>query len=203
MQSACGKPHTRNILRSVIFPQHALGIVWLHMTKTTMRAAAGELRGVQATCDLQDLGGSQNFVHRLMNLMGWDASYARRAIDEYQRFCLLAGRCGHPVTPSVAVDQVWHLHLQDSRHYWEYWCPTVLGRALHHSPARRNRDETQNFRQHYAQTLRSYQRRYGQPPPADIWPPPAIRFAYRERIVDATRCWIIPKAGPRYWSAPV
>jgi len=70
------------------------------------------------------------FVQRLARENGWSAAHAARVIEEYRRFCFLAVTAGHPVTPSDAVDQVWHLHLTYSRDYWERFCPDVLGQPL-------------------------------------------------------------------------
>ncbi len=49
--------------------------------------------------------------------------------DEYRRFAFLAATAGHPVTPSDAVDQAWHLHLTYSRDYWDRFCP-LLGNLV-------------------------------------------------------------------------
>jgi len=49
-----------------------------------------------------------NFTDRLARENDWPKEYATRTIDEYRRFCWLAVHAGHPVTPSDAVDQVWH-----------------------------------------------------------------------------------------------
>ncbi len=40
------------------------------------------------------------FSDRLARDNGWTADYAGRVIDEYKRFCYLALRAGHEVTPS-------------------------------------------------------------------------------------------------------
>src|SRR4051812_12714825 len=75
------------------------------------------------------------FAERLARENGWSAAHAERVIGEYKRFCFLAVVAGHTVTPSDAVDQAWHLHLTYSRDYWERFCPSVLGRPLHHEPS--------------------------------------------------------------------
>src|SRR5687767_62987 len=72
-----------------------------------------------------------SFAERLARENGWSMVHADRVTREYKRFCFLAATAGHPVTPSDAVDQAWHLHLTYSRDYWQRFCPEVLGRALH------------------------------------------------------------------------
>lgn len=66
------------------------------------------------------------FSARLARDNGWSRAFAERAIEEYRKFCFLAVHAGHPVTPSDEVDQVWHLHLLYSRHYWDALCRDVL-----------------------------------------------------------------------------
>ena len=75
-----------------------------------------------------------SFAHRLARENRWSVAHAARVIEKYRRFCFLAVTAPHPVTPSDAVDQAWHLHLSYTRDYWERFCPDVLGRARHHGP---------------------------------------------------------------------
>jgi hypothetical protein len=139
------------------------------------------------------------FGARLARQNGWTRPFAGRVMEEYRRFVYLAMTAGHPVTPSVQVDQAWHLHLTFTRSYWEEMCGRVLGRPLHHEPTRGGRAEGAKFVDWYARTLDSYQRAFGHAPPADVWPSPAERFAPAGRIrpvSDATH-WIIRKPRPR------
>ena len=110
-----------------------------------------------------------SFTRRLARENGWSARQAARFFEEYRRFLYLAVTAAHPVTPSDAVDQAWHLHLTYTRDYWERLCPEVLGRALHHGPTRGGREEGARFFEQYAQTLRSYEAAFGSAP-EDIWP---------------------------------
>ncbi|WP_421854660.1 glycine-rich domain-containing protein [Novosphingobium sp.] len=110
-----------------------------------------------------------SFVQRLARENGWTDAHAARVFEEYRRFLYLAVTAPHPVTPSDAVDQAWHLHLTYTRDYWERLCPEVLGRALHHGPTMGGRAEGERFFEQYALTLRSYEAAFG-PAPADIWP---------------------------------
>lgn len=134
------------------------------------------------------------FSARLARENGWSRRHARRVIAEYKRFLWLAARAGHPVTPSEAVDQVWHLHLCYTRSYWEDLCGGILGAPLHHGPTRGGREEGAKFADWYGRTLDSYRRHFGEEPPADIWPEVARRFRPGERrTVDAREHWIVPK----------
>lgn len=114
-------------------------------------------------------GAEFSFVQRLARENGWASAHAARVVEEYRRFCFLAMRAGHPVTPSDAVDQAWHLHLTYSRDYWDRFCPEVLGGKLHHGPTAGGQAERDRYYSQYAETLASYERFFG-PSPADIWP---------------------------------
>lgn len=57
------------------------------------------------------------FKDRLASENNWSIEFAEDAIQEYKRFMFLLSRCGHPVTPSEEVDQVWHLHLLFTKDY--------------------------------------------------------------------------------------
>lgn len=96
-------------------------------------------------------------------------------VEEYRRFALLAATAGHPVTPSDAVDQAWHLHLSYTRDYWERFCP-LLGRPLHHEPTAGGPAEQHRFFDQYADTLLAFEQAFGTVPPADIWPDAARRL---------------------------
>jgi hypothetical protein len=55
------------------------------------------------------------FSARLARDNGWSEEFAERVVAEYRRFAFLAVAAGHPVSPSDAVDQAWHLHLLYTR----------------------------------------------------------------------------------------
>ena len=116
-----------------------------------------------------------NFTRRLARDKKWRLDFTRSAIREYRRFCFLAAAASHPVTPSEAVDEVWHTHLTYSRDYWDVWCKQVLRRPLHHDPTQGKEDEQRYFRAQYAETLALYETYFGPPDPG-FWPATHIRF---------------------------
>jgi len=119
------------------------------------------------------------FSARLAQENGWSREHALRVTREYLRFVYLAMTAGHPVTPSRAVDEAWHLHLTYTRSYWEEMCGRVLGRPLHHEPTRGGAAEEAKFSDWYARTLASYRTAFGEEPPADVWPRPVPEEAAR------------------------
>lgn len=121
------------------------------------------------------------FAQRLARENGWTPAQAERVVGEYKRFCFLAVTAGHPVTPSDAVDQAWHLHLTYTRDYWQLFCPQVLGRDFHHEPTEGGAGQQHLFFDQYAETLKSYESIFGETAPADLWPDA------RRRLIDDPR----------------
>lgn len=148
---------------------------------------------------LDNAAASLTFTRRLARENGWSLAYAGDVVEEYRRFLYLAARRGHPVTPSDAVDQAWHLHLTYTRHYWGVLCREVLGFDLHHGPTLGGEREQAKFGDWYARTLESYRAAFGTPPPAHIWPAVTQRFDGVEdfRRIDASAHWVIPKLSLR------
>jgi hypothetical protein len=135
-----------------------------------------------------------NFTARLARDRGWTLDGARAAIDAYRRFCFLAAVSPSPVTPSEAVDEVWHQHLIYSRDYWDAWCGQALRKPLHHDPTPGGSDAQRRYRQQYAQTLALHEQYFG-PPPAGLWPATHERFGRKPqfRIVDRARWFVLPR----------
>ncbi|MCW1920965.1 hypothetical protein OKA05_00265 [Luteolibacter arcticus] len=144
--------------------------------------------------EIDEPGATFPFSARLARENGWTRGFALRVMAEYKRFVWLAIRAGHPVTPSEEVDEAWHLHLCYTRSYWDGMCGGILGKPLHHGPTEGGKREDEKFAGWYARTLESYRAHFGEEPPADIWPPLAIRFSpATTRKVDAATHWIVPK----------
>jgi hypothetical protein len=144
--------------------------------------------------ELDDPTHEFGFTRHLMKSQGWTLTYAQRAIAEYKKFAFLAVVADHQVVPSDQVDQVWHSHVLLTDSYWEEFCPQVLGRKLHHHPARGGRTERAEFHQLYAQTIISYRHFFGSPP-TDVWSPPDLRFGAELKMqrVNLSDNWVIPK----------
>ena len=142
-------------------------------------------------------GAPLSAARRLARENGWSPAFADRVMAEYRRFAYLAVVAGHEVTPSDEVDQAWHLHLTYTRHYWGDFAK-MLGTPLHHGPTRGTGGDKIRYEDNYAATLASYEREFGEQPPADIWPSVHIRFGeapYYQRV--NTRTHIVVKVpGP-------
>ncbi|MEM6692018.1 MAG: hypothetical protein AAF664_21495, partial [Planctomycetota bacterium] len=138
---------------------------------------------------------SLTFRGRLARENSWTQVFAERVILEYKRFCILAMKAGHPVTPSEQVDQAWHLHLTYTRSYWERFCGETLDAPLHHEPTAGGRQEGNKFQDWYSKTLESYRRLFGVEPPGDIWPSPEDRFRHAGRWewINTGDHWVVPR----------
>ncbi|SJM90683.1 conserved hypothetical protein [Crenothrix polyspora] len=147
------------------------------------------------TFNFDHVNGQVTFTQHLAREHHWTKDYAGRVIGEYRKFLLLATVVGHKVVPSDQVDQAWHLHLLNSRSYWQDLCPKVLGKDLHHRPSPGGKIEQAVHLQDYNQTLDSYERIFGQKAPDNIWPPAEIRFG-RDISFVRVNCrdyWMIKK----------
>lgn len=136
--------------------------------------------------DLDASDAALPFSKRLARDNGWSAPFATGAIEEYRKFCFLAVYAGHPVTPSDEVDQVWHLHMLYSRHYWDALCRDTLGVQLHHGPTQGGAAEGRKYHDWYEHTLAAYRRYFGEPP-ADFWPAARDRFHAHDDFVRVNR----------------
>lgn len=151
-------------------------------------------RRLQA-CELDDPGASFPFSRRLARENGWPHAFAQRVITEYLKFAYLSQLGKGPVTPSDEVDQVWHLHLTYTRHYWGRFTE-AMGAPLHHGPTSGGSAQASRFEDLYAKTLALYRREFGEPP-KDIWPSAKIRFTrpLKAKRINAEDVWVIPKPG--------
>ncbi|WP_017300392.1 glycine-rich domain-containing protein [Nodosilinea nodulosa] len=121
----------------------------------------------------------------------WTAMYTYRAIQEYKKFMFLAAIADQDLSPSTAVDRVWHLHLLYTRSYWDEFCGKVLNKTLHHFPGLGGVDEGLKYYAQYCQTLDFYRSYFGTPP-EDIWNQP--KFKSEEALfqwIDRQRYWIV------------
>jgi len=115
--------------------------------------------------------GSEPFSVKLAAAEGWDKSFTRQVINEYRKFLYLSQVSPEQVTPSVAVDRAWHMHLTFTRDYWEVLCPEVLQADLHHEPCAGS-EEMPRYEAQYRVTRDLYEQEFGAPPPPAIWPNP-------------------------------
>jgi hypothetical protein len=105
---------------------------------------------------------------RLAKEQEWTHDFALRVIEEYRKFLFLSMVSPEMVTPSLRVDEAWHLHLLYTRSYWQELCVKTLGRLIHHQPSTGGQQEDEKFSGLYVRTLDLYAGIFGEPP-EDIW----------------------------------
>ena len=168
-------------------PAYARDPLWARITKFALDDPRSELP----------------FSQRLARENGWSRHFAIRVIGEYKRFCYLARRAGHGVTPSDEVDQAWHLHLLYTKatgtisaaECWGVPCTTARPAAA------RTKAPSSTF--HTKTPSRPDRRAFGSEPPPDIWPAVEARFtnAGAFRRVDTASYWLLPKPSlASFWS---
>jgi hypothetical protein len=129
----------------------------------------------------------RRFEQALAEQQGWTTGFAGQVAGEYRRFLYLAATAGFEVTPSCAVDEAWHLHLA-LPHYREILCGRILGRPLEHRPGTGTADDDARCAGQYERTLALYERIFGEPAPADIWPRPP-EAETRGYLIPRWRIW--------------
>lgn len=112
----------------------------------------------------------RGFVTRLAEENGWTIERAEAADREYRRFLMLAWSTDEMVVPSRDVDAAWHEHLLHTRHYWDATCRDILGKPFHHDPGDGGAGDAAKHAAGYDRTLALYERVFGEPAPADVWP---------------------------------
>jgi hypothetical protein len=117
---------------------------------------------------IDEPGAEYPLSKRLAEEQEWNHPYALRVVEEYRKFIFLCMISEKMCTPSLAVDEAWHLHLIYTKSYWEQLCLRTLGRLIHHEPATGNSGDESKFQELYVTTLELYARVFG-PPPEDIW----------------------------------
>ncbi|MBK8847454.1 MAG: hypothetical protein IPO27_13265 [Bacteroidetes bacterium] len=112
---------------------------------------------------------AKSFAHKLSRKLKWAKGFTRKAIWEYKKFVYLGVVSDFSVTPSKAIDQVWHEHLLFSAGYRNF-CTEVIHHNFDHSPELVSLEsQTEAFQAQYFQTIQLYKVEFGMEPPSDIW----------------------------------
>lgn len=107
-------------------------------------------------------GATKTFAKRLAEENKISLKFAEEIIAEYKKFVYLfcIKEEGKRTTPSLWVDQVWHLHLIYTKSYWQGLCKNIIGKELHHSPGFGIPGE--DFNNSYNYTLLLYLQEFGE-----------------------------------------
>lgn len=108
------------------------------------------------------------FFEILCHRQQWDMAFAIEVVEEYKKFMYLATYS--KVTPSIAIDEVWHLHIQWTSLYAEF-CQDIFDYDFcHHSPEFViPANGVSSFHHQYYETLKHYYWEFDCHPPSNIW----------------------------------
>jgi hypothetical protein len=96
-------------------------------------------------------------------------SYALKSVNEYKKFLYLAVISDFHVTPSQAIDKVWHEHILFTQAY-RIFCDEVIEYNLNHHPELFPLEEqTERYHAQYIDTLNLYVKEFGIFPTDEIW----------------------------------
>lgn len=117
-------------------------------------------------------GTTFTFSHKLARQKNWTPAFTEKVIEEYKKFIFLCCISSNGASPSLAVDEAWHLHLTYTQSYWQQLCKNVLGKELHHYPSKGGPEEKLKHEKWYKETLLLYEEVFDLAPDPDIWPRP-------------------------------
>jgi len=76
-----------------------------------------------------------NIKNKLIHTYGWPKKNADKCIQQYKNFLFLLKKYGNTqqLTPSEDLDEVWHLHILNTKQYRQD-CDNIFGKFLDHDP---------------------------------------------------------------------
>ena len=120
-------------------------------------------------------------------------------IEEYKKFIYLCCVSNNQITPSDAVDQVWHLHLTYTKSYWIKLCKETLGKEIHHNPTKGGKIEKEKFSNCYDATFDIYKTEFKVTPPNSIWLNNKKRFKeVNFKRINIDSFWLIIKPSKQF-----
>jgi len=98
---------------------------------------------------------------KLIATKKWSATLADQQIALYRQFLYLAAsQHKTAVVPTAGIDEVWHLHILDTRKYADD-CKNALGFFLHHCPTYLEGKEDRKGMTQFKVTARLFQKEFG------------------------------------------
>jgi hypothetical protein len=117
---------------------------------------------------LNDINAAYPFSSKLAKEQGWSEDKTLQVIAEYKKFMFLCMTAPNGASPSVEVDECWHLHLTFTANYAAF-CAETAGKFIHHNPSKGGTTEHHRHIDWYEETLKNYVETFQQMPPSDIW----------------------------------
>lgn len=112
---------------------------------------------------------------RRMWQQDWSAKFAIDAVQEYYKFLELKAALrdvdASRISPSPLIDQIWHMHILNTKEYQESMCALGCG-FLHHSTDKAFDGE---FKVRRRENMAfAYEARFGSTPPGKFWADSAV-----------------------------
>lgn len=134
-----------------------------------------------AAFDFSLSGPERTLFAKLTKATTLSSEMVDHVMTEYRKFPYVAAVSDKVVAPSKLLDDVWHIHMLDTRAYLDGLCREVIGKTIHHMPGRpvAYKDEA------YLTTLQLYQEEFGYLPNHRIWPSPrkSRLWIWKSRVV--------------------
>ena len=102
---------------------------------------------------------------QLQSYYGWDNDKVDGLVREYEKFLIIRSQC-EQCSPSEEIDYVWHQHILNTKHYYDY-CFDKFNKIIHHDPQMAD-DQAARIGRLY-NTCDKYWNKYGYSPPDYIW----------------------------------
>lgn len=92
----------------------------------------------------------------------WDEKDAEFAIEQYRQYLYLLRKYDADISPTLAIDAVWHNHILDTRKY-VVDCQVIFGHYLHHFPyfGSRSEEDRQQLERAFENTQRLFREEFG------------------------------------------
>jgi hypothetical protein len=116
---------------------------------------------------------SRSLVELLGEETGHSVDVCYTLVEEYRRYMYLVGSTGDELAPSPIVDLVWRLHVQDTRAYFDDFCPRVIGRTIYRPEGEQMGSLDFQDDPAYGRTLDYYAQEFGRPQ-VQYWPDPDL-----------------------------
>ena len=117
----------------------------------------------------------ESLLRRCVRRLGWSGARANDVLAAYQQFLELkintADFDASILSPPLLVDEMWHLHVLDTKRY-KRDCEAMVGRRgpatfIHHDADGDEDTAARNAR--VAATKLAYRSRFGEAPPLPLW----------------------------------
>lgn len=104
-------------------------------------------------------------INQCIKKFGWSKTHAIEIYKEYIRFMSLRNQ-NSELSPSDKVDLLWHQHILNTKHYYDY-CLYRFGELVNHDPTDAN-DKVKRSKR-IDDTLREYNRSFKDVPNEKVW----------------------------------